>query len=321
MTESLVDVALLAYGGPESPEQIVPFLERLMARTPDAGTVAAVQERYALIGGASPLPAITARQAVALQARLVQELDSPIRVRHGFLYTEPGVQACVRALDAHEVVALPMSPFSSRLTSGRYKAQIAAAEDPATGGAGRDIPLLEDWYSSQGFVRTLSRRIAEALDGCDVNEWAVLFTAHAVPVETIAEGDPYVDQLQQTISQLIPQVAPGDWRFGFQSKGRGGGEWTDPEADDAVRVLAGEGWKKILVVPVGFVSDNVETLYDLDIVLREQIEGLGIEYRRTHAPNDSPLFIEALADVVLGYLAKRPAERVLRGPGEPHPPA
>lgn len=318
MTESLVDVALLAYGGPESPEQIVPFLERLMARAPDPGTVAAVKERYALIGGASPLPAITARQALALQAKLVKELAFPVRVRHGFLYTAPGIADCVRSLDAREVVALPMSPFSSRLTSGRYLAQLAAAEDPTTGGHGRDIPLLEGWYASQGFVRTISRRAAEALDGCDVNEWAVLFTAHSVPAETIDEGDPYVDQLQQTIAQLVPQIMPGDWRFGFQSKGRGGGEWMEPEADDAVRVLAEEGWKKILVVPVGFVSDNVETLYDLDIVLRAQIEDLGIEYRRSHAPNDSPFFIDALADVVTDYLARRPVDRALQRPDGPH---
>jgi len=317
MTDSLVDVALLAYGGPESPEQVVPFLERLMGRTPDAGTVAAVKERYALIGGASPLPAITVRQARALEARLRRELAFPVRVRHGFLYTDPSVAGCVRSLDAPEVVALPLSPFSSRLTSGRYKAQIAAAEDPAGGGLGRDIPLLEDWYSSQGFVRSISRRIAEALDGCDVSEWAVLFTAHSVPVETIAEGDPYVDQLQQTISQLIPRIVPGDWRFGFQSKGRRGGEWMEPEADDAVRVLAAEGWKKILVVPVGFVSDNVETLYDLDMVLRRQIDDLGIEYRRSHAPNDSPQFIEALADVVTAHLARRPVERTPHHPDGP----
>ena len=167
-------------------------------------------------------------------------------------------------------------------------------------------------------MRTISRRIAEALDGCDVNEWAVLFTAHNVPAETIAEGDPYVEQLQQTIAQLVPQLVPGDWRFGFQSKGRGGGEWMEPEADDVVRILAEEGWKKILVVPVGFVSDNVETLYDLDIVLRGQIEGLGIEYRRSHAPNDSPHFIEALADVVTDYLAHRPVERALHRPDGPH---
>jgi ferrochelatase len=302
MTESLVDVALLAYGGPQGPEQVVPFLERLMARAPDPGTVAAVQERYALIGGASPLPAITARQAQALEVRLGKDLDMPVRVRHGFLYTEPSIEECVRALDAPQVVALPMSPFSSRLTSGRYKLRITAAEEPAEGGAGRDIPLFEDWYSNQAFVRALSRRIGEAMDCCDTSEWAILFTAHAVPLHTIEEGDPYVDQLQQTISQLVPLVMPGDWAFGFQSKGRGGGEWTGPEADDAARGLIEQGWDKILVCPVGFVSDNVETLYDLDIVLRRQIEDLGAEYRRTHAPNDSPLFIQALADIVIDRL-------------------
>ena len=110
----------------------------------------------------------------------------------------------------------------------------------------------------------------------------------------------------------------GDWRFAFQSKGRGGGQWMEPEADDVVRTLADEGWKKVLVVPVGFVSDNVETLYDLDIVLRRQIEGLDMEYRRSVAPNDSPIFIEALADVVIDYLARRPVEHQMHRPDGPH---
>lgn len=312
---SLVDVALLAYGGPATPEQIVPFLERLMGREPDAGTVAAVQERYALIGGASPLPAITARQAVALQAKLIQELAFPLRVRHGFLYAEPTVADCVGGLDAHEVIAVPLSPFASRLTTEKYRAQIAAAEAAA---GGRDIPLLEGWYTSRGFVQAVSRRAAAALDGSAADEWAVLFTAHNVPAETIAEGDPYAEQLQHTIAQLVPAIMPGDWRFAYQSKGRGGGEWLEPEVDDTVRRLAEDGWKKILVIPVGFVSDNVETLYDLDIVLREQIESLGMEYRRSAAPNDSPVFIEALADVVTDYLARRPVERALQPNGGPH---
>ncbi len=84
-------------------------------------------------------------------------------------------------------------------------------------------------------MRAISSRVAAALDGCDVNEYAVLFTAHNVPLETIIGGDPYVEQLQQTIAQLVPALVPGDWRFGFQSKGRGGGEWMEPEADDVVR--------------------------------------------------------------------------------------
>jgi ferrochelatase len=311
MTESFVDVALLAYGGPGSTQQIPDFLQRMTGRPANPETLKVVEARYKLIGGASPLPDITARQALALQARLIQELAFPVRVRRGFLYTEPTVADCLAELDGHEVVALPLSPFSSRLTSDKYRAALDAA-------GGEQIPLLEGWYADRGFVKAISRHAAAALDGCDVNEWAVLFTAHNVPLETIMEGDPYVEQLQQTIAQLVPALVPGDWRFAFQSKGRGGGEWMEPEVDDVVRTLAEEGWKKVLVVPVGFVSDNVETLYDLDILLREQIESLGMEYRRSAPPNDSPQFIEALADLVIDYLARRPVERQLHPPDGPH---
>ena len=311
MTESFVDVALLAFGGPGSTQQIPDFLQRMTGRPASPETLKVVEARYELIGGASPLPDMTARQALALQARLIQELAFPIRVRHGFLYAVPTVAECLAELDGHEVVALPLSPFSSRLTSDKYRAALDAA-------GGEKIPLLEGWYAGRGFVRAISRRAAAALDGCDVNEYAVLFTAHNVPLETIMEGDAYVEQLQQTIAQLVPALVPGDWRFAFQSKGRSGGEWMEPEADDVVRTLAEEGWKKVLVVPVGFVSDNVETLYDLDIVLRQQIEDLGMEYRRSAAPNDSPIFIEALADVVIDYLARRPVEHQMHRPDGPH---
>ncbi|MFA4964817.1 MAG: ferrochelatase [Thermoleophilia bacterium] len=315
MPESLVDVALLAFGGPGDVRQIPDFLQRMTGRAASPETLAVVEARYQQIGGSSPLPEITARQSRALQARLHAELAFPVRVRHGFLYAEPSVAACLEELDAPEVVAVPLSPFSSRLTSGKYREALDAAE---SGARGREVPLLEGWYAGRGFVRAVSRRVAAALDGSDVNEWAVLFTAHNVPSETVLEGDPYVDQLQQTIAQLVPAIVPGDWRLAFQSKGRGGGEWLEPEADHMVRALAAEGWKKLLVVPVGFVSDNVETLYDLDIVVREQVEGLGMEYRRSAAPNDSPPFIEALADVVVDYLARRPVEDPLHLPDGPH---
>jgi len=310
MTERVVDVALLAFGGPGSLQQIPDFLQRMTGRPANPQTLKVVEERYELIGGASPLPDMTARQALALQARLNQELAIPVRVRHGFLYAEPTVADCLAELDGRDVVALPLSPFSSRLTSNKYREALDAA-------GAQKVPLLEGWYADRGFVKAISRRAAAALDGCDVNEYVVLFTAHNVPRETIMEGDPYVEQLQQTIAQLVPALVPGDWRFAFQSKGRGGGEWMEPEVDDMVRTLAEDGWKKVLVVPVGFVSDNVETLYDLDIVLRQQIEGLGMEYRRSAAPNDSPTFIEALADVVIDHMARRPAEHRVPHPDGP----
>jgi protoporphyrin/coproporphyrin ferrochelatase len=313
MTERSVDVALLAFGGPGSLQQIPDFLQRMTGRPANPETLKVVEARYELIGGSSPLPDMTARQAFALEARLLEDPGLRVRVRHGFLYTEPTVAACLAELDGREVVALPLSPFSSRLTSGKYRAALDAA-------GGANVPLLEGWHASEGFVKAVSRRAATALDGCDVNEWVVLFTAHNVPHETIVQGDPYVEQLQETIAQLLPALVPGDWRLAFQSKGRGGGRWLEPEADDVVRTLAEEGWKKVLVVPVGFVSDNVETLYDLDILLRQQIEGLGMKYRRSAAPNDSPAFIEALADVVTGHLARRPVEHRPRHPDGPRTP-
>ncbi len=308
---SLVDVALLAFGGPADLALIPDFLERMTGRAPSDETLAVVRERYSAIGGASPLTEITARQARALQARLVQQLAFPLRVRHGFLFAEPSVAQCLAELDAHDVLALPLSPFGARQTRDRYRK--ALDEAGAT-----EVPILEGWYAARGFVNAVSRRIAEALDGCDASEWAVLFTAHNVPLENVLEGDPYVDQLQQTIAQLVPQVMPGDWRFAFQSRGRGGGQWLEPEADDVVRGLAADGWEKLLVVPVGFVSDNVETLYDLDVELRAVVEANGMEYRRSTPPNDSPAFIEALADVVVDHLARRAPQQRPRRPDGPH---
>jgi len=307
----MVDVALLAFGGPADVTLVPDFLVRMTGRTPSDETLAVVRERYTAIGGGSPLPEITARQARALQAKLVQELAFPLNVRHGFLFAEPSVEACLEALTGHEIVALPLSPFGVRQTRDRYRAALDEA-------GGLRVPLLEGWYASRGFVKAISKRIAEALDGCDAGEWAVLFTAHNVPLENVLEGDPYVEQLQQTIAQLVPQIMPGDWRFAFQSKGRSGGEWLEPEADGVVRALARDGWEKLLVVPLGFVSDNVETLYDLDVELRAVAEANGMEYRRSAPPNDSPYFIEALADVVVDYLARRPVEDQSHRPDKPH---
>ena len=283
-----------------------------------------VQERYALIGGASPLPGITGRQAAALQAHLGKELPFAVRVRHGFLYTEPTVADCLER--AHAATRSSRSP-SARSPRG---SPAAGTAPPSTRPSRSPAAAAPSRCSRAGTPTPTSSRPSpatprSALDCCDNSEWMVLFTAHNVPAETIWEGDPYVEQLQQTIAQLIPGLMPGDWKFGFQSTGRGGGEWMEPEVADVVREIAGEGWKKVLVVPVGFVSDNVETLYDLDILLKGEIEALGMEYRRADPPNDSPQFIKALADVVVQHLANtawaapgeaaaRPAHALSRAP-------
>ena len=293
------DVALLAFGGPETVADVAPFVAALTGAEPAPGMLAAVVARYEAIGGGSPLPAITRRQAAALQVALAARLDGAVRVRPGFLYCSPTVADCLTELGDPATVVLPMSPYSSRLTTGAYRAALAAAGHA-------ELSLLAGWHVDPRYLAALSRRIGETLDGADAQEFAVLFTAHNVPLETVAEGDPYVEQLQQTVAQLLPALMPGDWRLAFQSKGRRGGEWLEPEVVPAVHDLAAAGWKNLLVVPLGFVADHVETLYDLDIELRDVAESSGMAFLRSRALNDAPFFIEALADIVIEHLAHRP---------------
>jgi ferrochelatase len=274
---------------------------------PRPEVLAAVVRRYEAIGGGSPLPDMTRRQAVALQAVMSSRRGSRVRVRPGFLYCAPTIAECLAGLEARDTVVLPLSPYSSRLTTGAYRAALAAA------GHG-ELPLLDGWYADGRYLAALSHRVNETLDGADPSEFALLLTAHSVPLETVTAGDPYVDQLQQSAARLVPALMPGTWRLAFQSKGRGGGEWLEPEAATAVREFAEAGWKKLLVVALGFVSDHVETLYDLDIELREVAASCGMDFLRCRALNDSPGFIAALADLVGDYLAQRPAPRPVATP-------
>jgi protoporphyrin/coproporphyrin ferrochelatase len=286
-----LDVALLAFGGPETVADVPAFIAALTGTAPAPGMVAGVVARYEAIGGGSPLPAITRRQAAALQTALAARLGDGARVRPGFLYCAPTVAECLAELDAPDTLVLPLSPYSSRLTTGAYRAALAAAGRP-------ELPLIDGWHVDPRYLVALTRRIDETLDGADPQGLAVLFTAHNVPRATIDGGDPYVDQLHETIAQLLPGLMPGTWRLAFQSKGRRGGEWLEPEAAAAVRELAAAGWKDLLVVPLGFVADHVETLYDLDVELRAVAEDCGLRFLRSRGLNDWPPFIEALAGIV-----------------------
>lgn len=299
MTVATIDVAMLAFGGPGGPGEIGPFLEAMTGVAPGSDVLAAVARRYEAIGGGSPLPEATCRQAAALQAAMMADLGVGVRVRPGFLYGTPSVAECLADLDPRDTVVLPMSPYESRYTSGAYRAALAAA------GRG-ELTVVDGWFADARYLAAVSRRVHEALDGADTGELAVLFTAHNVPFETVAEGDPYVDQLQQAVARLLPALTPGDWRLAFQSKGRHGGAWLEPEAASAVRDLATGGWRDLVVVPLGFVADNLETLYDLDVELRAVAEISGLAFLRVPALNDAPTFIQALADIVIERLAHRP---------------
>ena len=297
---SLLDVALLSCGGPRSLAEIPEFMVRLTGGQAPPELLRAVEEKYAAVGGVSPLMAIGERLGAALQTTLRRRLGFVVRVQPGYLHTRPSIAEALAGLDAHDVVALSLSPYTSRLTTDTYKKALAAA-------ARADVPLIEGWSADPQYLEAISEHVARALDGRQSSEYALLFTAHNVPEETILAGDPYVDEIQHTIAQLLPVIMPGDWRLGWQSKGRrGGARWLEPEVEDVALQFAAQGWQKLLVVPVGFLCDNVETLYDLDIVLRRVVEDAGMHYLRSEPAIDSPYCVEALADAVINHLALRP---------------
>jgi ferrochelatase len=306
---STLDVALLSFGGPRNLEEIPEFMVRLTGGEAPPELLSLVEEKYAAVGGASPLMEISERMAATLEATLRRRLGFVVRVRPGYLHTRPSISEVMAGLDAHDVMALSLSPYTSRLTTDTYKKTLADA--------GRaDVPLIEGWSADLQYLQAISEHVARALDGRQSSEYAVMFTAHNVPEETILAGDPYVEEIQHTIAQLIPVIMPGDWRLGWQSKGRrGDARWLEPEVEDVALQFAAQGWQKLLVVPVGFLCDNVETMYDLDIVLRKVVEDAGMHYLRSEPANDSPRCIEALADAVITYLAMRPL------PDQPRPAA
>ena len=162
---------MLAFGGPGSLADVGRFIETMTGAAPAPEVLAAVARRYGAIGGGSPLPEITARQAAALQAAMVAQLGVEVRVRPGYLYSAPTVTESLAELDPRDTAVLPMSPFSSRFTTGAYRAALIAA------GRG-ELSFVDGWHADRRYLAALGRRLHETLDGADANEFAVLFTAH-----------------------------------------------------------------------------------------------------------------------------------------------
>jgi len=164
---------------------------------------------------------------------------------------------------------------------------------------------VKGWHTHPLFLQALAEKLKEGLLQFPTevrHRVHIIFSAHSLPKRAIT-GDPYVEQIEATIRGIIGITGPLPWRLGFQSRGGKGGAWLDPEVTTVLRELMGEGHQEVLVVPVGFVSDNVETLYDIDILYKQQAESMGMSFRRSPSLNDSDKFIEALSHIVHEHLA------------------
>jgi ferrochelatase len=279
-------VVLMAYGSPERLSDVPAYYADIRGGRPIAPEqLADLVERYRRLGieDSSPLNAITEETRAALGA----ELGLPVFT--GMKHWTPRIaEAAESALasGAGEIVGLVLAPHYSALSIAGYREQLERAL------AGRaELHFVESWHDEPGFVELLADRVR----GADAH---VVFTAHSLPARILASGDPYRDQLLET-SRLVAEAAGlGTWSFSFQSESPTGEPWLRPDILDHLEGLRRQGVERVLVCPVGFVSDHLEIRWDLDVEAQEKAAELGLRLERIEMPNADPAFVRTLARIV-----------------------
>jgi ferrochelatase len=304
-------VLMMAYGGPRSLEDVEPYLLDVRGgRATPPELVAEIKARYAAIGGKSPLLEITQAQARALEDTLNQTSSDDsykvfVGMRHWFPYVREAVGQFTRG-GFQQVIAICMTPYFSRMSTQAYFDQLDIAMETGEREEGIDLPQVRKilfWHSNPLFIQALAEKLEQGIrrfpevEGMDGK---IVFTAHSLPAAIVEQGDPYERQLRETAQSVAAQLNIPDarWEFCFQSAGARNTRWLGPSLEETLARLAQEKIKNVLVAPIGFVSDHVEILFDIDIEAKHQAQAAGIHLERTEVLNTSPAFIEALAQII-----------------------
>jgi protoporphyrin/coproporphyrin ferrochelatase len=296
-------VLLIGFGGPSSPEEIRPFLARVTHGIPiPPERLEEVAQHYEAVGGKSPLNEITFRQAGALRAALAAaNLQIPVYV--GFRNTKPFFVDTLKQMSAdgvRQALGFILAAHQSEASWERYQKNIADAGAQL----GDDAPRVDycaGWHDHPLFIQSWAERIEAVmiqLPGERRHCTPIVFSAHSLPTAMTAKS-PYEAQLQETARLIAGHLGRPNWSLAYQSRsGRPGDPWLEPDIAKAIRQLASDGHPAIIVAPIGFVSDHVEILYDLDIEARKIAEDLGVRFYRVSCPNDHPTFMRMVADVI-----------------------
>ena len=296
-------VLLIAFGGPTSREEIRPFLENILRGTPvPSERVEEVVRHYEAVGGKSPLNEITFRQAKALQKFLNEEQLS-LKVYVGMRNASPFFVETLKQMaddGIQRALGFILSSLRTEASWDRYKKEIAKARGQINDSA-PEIDYCEEWHGHPLFIRTWAELIQDSLRKIAAEKrqaTPVVFTAHSVP-ETMASQSPYVEQFASTAHLIARQLGHQRWSIAYQSRsGKPTDAWLEPDIAHAIRQLALEGISEVLVAPIGFVCDHVETLYDLDIEAANIAARYGVQLLRVSCPNDHPTFVAMIADLV-----------------------
>ena len=311
-------VLLLAYGSPENPDEVEPYFTHIRGgRTPAPESVEHLRDRYRRVGGRTPLLRITREVRAALEAHLNRDAGpAAYRVYVGMKHWHPFTGDVMRTMAAdgiRRVVAMALAPHYSRISIGGYRKGVDAAQGAL--GHPFELTFVDSWHLQPEFLAVIADHVRTALAGfsrSDGEHVTAVFTAHSLPVRIREWGDPYEAQLLASSAAVAKAVGLAAWRLAWQSAGNTGEPWLGPDILDELDTLHAEGVRQVLQVPIGFVSDHLEILYDIDVEAADKAEALGIEFARTALPNATPAFIEALAAVVIG--AERTSEAAVATP-------
>ena len=301
----------MAMGGPDSLEAVRPYLSDVRGGRPTPPElVQEITERYRATGGKSPVLAITREVARRLEERLNATGAARFKVYVGLRHWHPYIRETHQEIvkdGIRRLIGVCMAPQNSQMSVGAYVRKVSEAQ--AESGSAVHFTYVPSWNTHPILIRGIIGNIREAWQKFppDVRERvALIFTAHSLPERILAAGDPYPGQVRQTVEVVLAALGPlpsgATWRFAYQSQGRSEEKWLGPTVEGTLDELHGLGFRHVLMAPIGFVSDHLEVLYDIDIEFKKQASEKGMWLERIAMLNATPPLIETLLDVVTIHL-------------------
>ncbi|WP_026293589.1 ferrochelatase [Saccharibacillus kuerlensis] len=302
-----IGVLVMSYGTPKSLDDVEAYYTHIRrGRPPEPEQLKELKDRYeAIVGGVFPLRENTDRQVEHMQAEL-NKFDLPdveFVCYQGLKHSDPFIEDGVQNMAADgitDAIGIVLAPHYSIMSVGSYiKRAKATAEE-----SGMNIRFIESYHLHPKLIEAFANRVSAKLDlfvetGAQRDDVKVLFSAHSLPEKILAMGDPYRDQLLETSRAVAEKAGVTNWQFTWQSAGRTSEPWLGPDVLETMKELSEQDVRYMLVSPLGFVSDHLEVLYDLDIEAQEVAEELDVRVMRIDSLNTDPLYMQTLADCVV----------------------